>query len=392
MRVAIVHDWLYVSGGAELVLSEMLKCYPGADVFTLFDFLDRKDREKLGIGATKTSFLQKIPGMRRAHRMFLPLMPYAIEQFDFADYDLVISSSYAVAMGIITGPNQVHVAYVHSPMRYAWDLQETYLSHSKFSALKNFAARYFLHKLRIWDTRTANGPDILIANSKFVARRIKKTYGRIAEVINPPVYLADSRPPVAKGDHFFVASRLVPYKNIETIVRAFAKAPDLKLIVAGHGPQFEMLSRIATPNVTMKGFVSTAELRDLMASARAFVFAAEEDFGIVPVEAMAEGTPVIAYGRGGCLETVVDGQTGMFFHEQTPEAVLAAIRRFTEREGAISPEACRSHAEKFADSRFRAELIDAVDRTMAEVAASRGIAAHNPNEATAKAQTLETLP
>lgn len=366
MRVAIVHDWLYVAGGAELVLSEILGCFPNADVFTLFDFLSDEDRTKLGLGVTRTSFLQKLPGARKAHRMFLPLMPYAIEQFDFSKYDLIISSSYAVAMGIITGPNQVHVAYVHSPMRYAWDLQETYLSRSRFGGLKNIAARYFLHKIRIWDTRTANGPDILIANSNFVARRIKKIYGRSAEVIHPPVHLANSRPTVQKGDHFLVASRLVPYKNIETIVRAFANAPDLKLIVAGSGPQFEMLSKIAPPNVTMKGFVPTAELRDLMASARAFVFAAEEDFGIVPVEAMAEGTPVIAYGRGGCLETVVDGKTGLFFKEQTPDAVLASVREFIARQEEFTPESCRTQAEKFSASRFRSELVGAVTRTMDE--------------------------
>lgn len=366
MRVAIVHDWLYVVGGAERVLAEMIKCFPEADVFTLFDFLTPKDRASLGIQSVKTSFLQRLPGVRRRHTNFLPLMPYAIEQFDFSSYDLVISSSYAVAKGIITGPNQVHVSYVHSPMRYAWDLQATYMSRSNFGKLKEIVARFLLHHIRIWDSRTGNGPDVMLANSHFVARRIKKIYGRQASVLFPPVDLPTNPIASVRGDYFLAASRLVPYKNIEQIVRGFALTPDLRLVVAGDGPELAKLKSIATSNVSFTGFIETPKLRQLMASARAFVFAAEEDFGIVPVEAQSEGTPVIAYGRGGCLETVVPGQTGIFFYEQTPEAISQAVKTFIKQEKAFSSDICKAQAANFSSVRFRQQFTAVVDRALAE--------------------------
>jgi glycosyltransferase involved in cell wall biosynthesis len=284
MRVAVVHDWLYVLGGAEQVLREILKCYPDADVFTLFDFLTPEDRAKIGIKTTHTSFLQKMPLMRSKHRSYLPLMPIAVEQFDLSGYDLVISSSCAVAKGVLTGPGQVHVAYVHSPMRYAWDLQHAYLNESGLArGIKSMMARTLLHWIRMWDVRTASGPDVVIANSRFVARRIKKVYGRQAEVIYPPVNLSKQKSDFPAGRHFLAASRLVPYKKIEAIVRAFRDMPDLELVVAGSGPELHRLKQLAGPNTTFAGFVPDDELRDLMATARAFVFAAEEDFGIVVV-------------------------------------------------------------------------------------------------------------
>src|SRR3954466_6897794 len=222
MRVAVVHDWLYVLGGAEQVLREILHCYPEADVFTLFDFLTPEERSKLGFQKAHTSYLQKLPLMRSKHPSYLPLMPMAIEQFDLSSYDLVISSSYAVAKGVITGPDQVHVAYVHSPMRYAWDLQHSYLRKSGYShGIKSAIARVILHRMRIWDTRTAHGPDAIIANSAFVARRIRKVYGRPAHVIHPPVTLSTLNVDVPRAQHFLVASRLVHYKNIEAVVRSF---------------------------------------------------------------------------------------------------------------------------------------------------------------------------
>jgi glycosyltransferase involved in cell wall biosynthesis len=366
MRVAIVHDWLYVVGGAERVLAEMIKCFPQADIFTLFDFLKPEDRASIGIAATKTSFLQKMPGVRRRHTNFLPLMPYAIEQFDFSGYDLVISSSYAVAKGIITGPDQVHVSYVHSPMRYAWDLQGSYMARSNFGKLKQIAARFLLHYMRIWDARTGHGPDVMLANSGFVGRRIRKIYGREASVLYPPVDLPKTRIHSVRGDYFLAASRLVPYKNIEQIVRAFALIPDLKLVVAGDGPELAKLKAIATANVSFTGFIETPKLRQLMASARAFVFAAEEDFGIIPVEAQSEGTPVIAYGRGGCLETVAPGRTGLFFYEQTPEAISQAVKSFLKQEKSFSPDTCRSQAMKFSAERFRQQFLAVVNHALAQ--------------------------
>ena len=369
MRVAIVHDWLYTIGGAERVLQEMLRCYPDADVFCLFDFLTAEDRSKIGLNATRTTFIQKLPFVRRAHRAFLPLFPIAIEQLDLSPYDLIISSSYAAAKGVLTGPDQLHVSYVHSPIRYAWDLQHTYLARNK-SSITTFLARPLLHWLRIWDARTAHGPDMMIANSHFVARRIRKAYGRKARVLYPPVQLSSRANAPVERRHFLAASRLVPYKNIEAIVRAFSELPDQRLIVAGDGPEAGHLRKIAGPNVSFAGFVSDGSMRELMASARAFVFAAEEDFGIISVEAQSEGTPVIALGRGGSCESVLDGRTGLFFDTPEPAAIAACVRRFIEREGEFLPENCRAQADGFSAERFREGLRAYVNESIAEYKSS----------------------
>jgi glycosyltransferase involved in cell wall biosynthesis len=368
MRVAIVHDWLYVIGGAEQVLREILQCYPTADVFTLFDLLKPADRKKLGFKKSHTSFLQKMPMLGKHHRSYLPLMPIAVEQFDLSNYDLVISSSYAVAKGIITGPDQVHVSYVHSPMRYAWDLQHVYLKESGYeTGLKGLIARSILHRMRMWDIRTAHGPDAIITNSQFVARRVKKIYGRDAKVIYPPVTLSRRTMSLPAGNHFLAASRLVPYKRIEPIVRAFNTMPDLKLVVAGEGPESERLRKLAGPNVDFVGFVPDAELRDLMATARAFVFAAEEDFGIVLVEAQSEGAPVLALGRGGARESIAaNGRhaTGMFFKSADPDSIAGCVRSFIASESAFSRHDCRERANFFSAERFRRQFVQAVDEEM----------------------------
>lgn len=368
MRVAVVHDWLYTLGGAEQVLREILRCYPKADVFTLFDALSPEDREKIGFKKARTSFLQRMPFIKTKHRAYLPLMPIAIEQFDLSRYDLVISSSYAVAKGVITGPNQLHVSYVHSPMRYAWDLQHEYLNEGGYTAgIKSALARALLHRIRIWDTRTAHGPDAMMANSNFVAKRIKKVYGRDAKVIYPPVTMSSLPKDLPVGDHFLAASRLVPYKRIEAVIEAFNSMPDQKLVVAGDGPEAERLKALAGPNVTFAGFVSDERLRELMATARAFVFAAEEDFGIIVVEAQSEGAPVLALGRGGARETVSAApelRTGMFFDVNEPEAIAECVRAFIAREHEFSRDVCRAHAQKFSAERFRSELMGFVNDNM----------------------------
>ncbi|WP_284416944.1 MULTISPECIES: glycosyltransferase [unclassified Bradyrhizobium] len=368
MRVAIVHDWLYVLGGAEKVLQEILRCYPGADVFTLFDLLRPEDRAKLGFETSHTSFLQKMPLLRKYHRSYLPLMPLAIEQLDLSSYDLVISSSCAVAKGVLTGPEQLHVAYVHSPMRYAWDLQHQYLQESGYATgIKGLIARALLHKMRIWDARTAHGPDAIFTNSQFVARRIKKIYGRDAKVIYPPVTIAQRDAILPVGNHFLAASRLVPYKRIEPIVRAFNTMPDLELVVAGDGPEAARLKSIAGPNVRFAGFVPDKQLRDLMTTARAFVFAAEEDFGIIPVEAQSEGAPVLALGRGGARESILTTgprPTGMFFDSPEPEAIAACVRGFVAREKSISRLDCRQRAGFFSADRFRSQFVAAVNEEL----------------------------
>jgi len=369
VRVAIIHDWLYILGGAERVLTEILKCYPDADVFTLFDFLNDRDRKAIGLKQVHTSFMQRLPFIRTHHRKYLPLMPIAIEQFDLTAYDLVISSSHAVARGVITGPRQVHIAYVHSPMRYAWDLQHVYLRQSGLDrGLKGLFARWMLHRLRIWDVRTSYGMDRVISNSMFVARRIKKIYGRTATVINPPVRISGPISIAPRADYFLAASRLVPYKCMDIIIEAFNRMPHLTLVVAGDGPEAVRLRSMAGPNVEFRGWVTDAEMQDLMTLARAFVFAAEEDFGIAPVEAQAAGTPVLAYGRGGVLETIrVEGpdRTGLFFQDQTPESIIGCVESFIEIEGSFSRAACREQAELFSAEVFR-------NKFMAFVGASLG--------------------
>ena len=368
MRVAVVHDWLYVIGGAERVLREILNCYPDADVFTLFDFLTPDNRKELGFDRAQTSFLQTMPFMRKHHRSYLPLMPLAVEQFDLSAYDLVISSNYAVAKGVLTGPDQVHVAYVHSPMRYAWDLQHSYLRESGYArGLKSALARMTLHYMRLWDTRTASGPDAIIANSEFIARRIRKVYGRTAQVIYPPVTLAKQSADAPRRRHFLAASRLVPYKNIEVVIEAFRHLPDLELIVAGDGPQAKHLRALAGPNVSFAGFVSDSHMRELMTTARALIFAAEEDFGIIPVEAQAEGTPVLALARGGARETVVatpPQRTGMYFPHPEPRAIADCVRAFVAQEHTFSRSICRANASRFSAQRFRSEFKAFVDKEM----------------------------
>jgi glycosyltransferase involved in cell wall biosynthesis len=355
MRVAIVHDWFYVIGGAERVLQGMLRCFPQADVHCLFDLLPQSERLKIGYESSKTSFLQRMPGIRR-HMVYLPLMPIAIEQLDLRKYDVILSSSSAVAKGVLTGPDQLHVSYVHSPMRYAWDMQHTYLEEAGLArGMGSILARLMLHRLRIWDLRSVHGVDEYIANSKFIARRIQKLYRREAKVIYPPVSVPRVVSNVHKERYFLTASRLVQYKNTRVIVEAFRDLPDERLIVIGTGPELARLKKLSGPNVTFLGFVDDDERDRLMAAARAFVFAAQEDFGIVVVEAQARGTPVIALGCGGATETVVtDGPnpTGMFFTEPRADLITIAIQKFIQEEGRFSSGSCHQHASRFSENRF----------------------------------------
>jgi glycosyltransferase involved in cell wall biosynthesis len=356
LRVAVIHDWLYTLGGAEKVLASILRCFAGCDVHCLFDLLSPAERARVGYQHSHTSFIQKMPRLNRWHRHYLPLMPLAVEQFDLSGYDLIVSSSYAVAKGVLTGPDQLHIAYVHSPMRYAWDLQHQYLRETGMDrGLKSWLVRILLHRMRLWDVRSSHGVDAYVANSHFVARRIRKLYGRHAEVIYPPVDVPPTFAPVPKRDHFLTASRLVPYKNVRAIVEAFGHLPDLRLVVAGDGPERARLQALATPNVTFAGFAPDPELRQLMAEARAFIFAAEEDFGIVPMEAQAAGTPVLALGRGGARETVVtDGAapTGMFFDKPDALVIVATVQRFLEQAPRFDPAACHANALRFSQPRF----------------------------------------
>ncbi|CAN7735448.1 glycosyltransferase family 4 protein [Paraburkholderia hospita] len=364
MKVAIVHDWLVVSGGAEKVLENIIECFPDADLFSLVDFLE--DRACIKGKPVETSFIQRLPFARKRYRAYLPLMPIAIEQVDLSGYDLVISSSHAVAKGVLTGPNQMHVSYVHSPIRYAWDLQHQYLRESHMtSGIKSAMARVLLHYIRGWDSRSANGVDHLLANSKFIARRIKKAYRREATVIYPPVDLTHMPMRENKEDFYVTASRMVPYKCIDLIVKAFSQTPERRLVVIGDGPDMKKVIAAAGDNVTILGHQPFEVLVDHLQRARAFVFAAEEDFGISVVEAQACGTPVVAFGRGGALESVLGlpraRPTGVFFDEQTPESLLEAVARFEQYASLFDPRECRKNAERFSSEKFKAALTSFID-------------------------------
>jgi glycosyltransferase involved in cell wall biosynthesis len=360
MRVAFVHEWFTTFAGSEKVLEQMLAVFPQASVFVLVDFLPEQDRNFLAGRSVQTSFLQKLPFAATKHRQYLPLMPLAVEQFDLSSFDLVISSSHAVAKGVITGPDQLHLCMCYSPMRYAWDLQHQYLNESGLKrGLKSWLTRGVLHYLRLWDVRTVHGVDHFVTNSRFIERRIRKVYGRDAVVIYPPVKVDAFTLETSKESFFLTASRMVPYKRMDLIVEAFSRLPQHRLVVIGDGPDFEKVRAKAGPNVQMMGFQSFEVLRDHMQRARAFVFAAEEDFGITPVEAQACGTPVIAFGKGGSLETVLEGVTGLFFQEQTVESLREAITRFESSH--FDPVQIRAHAEGFSEVRFRAEFLAFVE-------------------------------
>ena len=366
MRVAIVHDWLVTYGGGEKVLEEILALYPDADLYSTVEFVPSAQRSFLGGREVTTSFIQHLPGARRHYRSYLPLMPLAVEQFDLGRYDLIISSSSAVAKGVLTGPDQVHVSYVHTPPRYVWDLQHQYLQGLGLGrGPRSWLVRVLLHYIRIWDARAGLGPDLLLTNSEFVARRIRKAYRREAEIIPPPVDVDSFLVREVKEDFYLTASRLVPYKRIDLIIDAFSQTPERRLVVIGEGPERGRLQLRAGPNIELLGYQPFTVLQDYMGRARGFVFAAEEDFGIVPVEAQACGTPVIAYGKGGVLETVRGlGQptpTGVFFDRQDPEALLEALDRFEAHRAHFSSSVLRQNAERFSPQQFRKRFTKAVE-------------------------------
>lgn len=366
-RVAIVHEWLETYAGSERVLEQLLLCYPSADVFAVVDFMGENERQFLQGRPVRTSFIQHLPFARRHFRNYLGLMPIAVQQLNLNGYDLVISSNHAVAKGVLTGPDQVHISYIHSPMRYAWDLQQQYLSQAGMQhGLRGMYARWLFSRLRQWDVSSAHHVDHFIANSSYIARRIMKAYRRDATVINPPVDVDRFRPVDGKSDFYLLACRFVPYKRAEIIVEAFAQTPARRLVVVGDGPERERVRQAAkgAANITFKGVVPQPELVDLMQRARAFVFAAEEDFGITLVEAQACGTPLITYGRGGALDIVAteDVPTGVLFEQQTTEAVREAVDRFERAEANITSHGCRANALRFSQARFRAEITGFVDR------------------------------
>lgn len=361
MKVAIIHDWLTSYAGSEKVLEQMIQIFPEAEIYSLVDFMPEKDRGFLQGKEVHTSFIQKLPLAKKQYRQYLPFMPLAIEQFDLSSYDLILSSSHAVAKGVITGPDQLHISYVHSPIRYAWDMQPQYLKESGLQkGLKGAMAKIILSRIRLWDYRTSNGVDHFVANSQFIANRIWKVYRREASVIYPPVNVSAFTAREDKEDFYLTASRMVPYKKMDMIAEAFAQMPDKKLVIIGDGPDMEKVRKHESSNIRILGYQPDHVLVDHMQRAQAFVFAAEEDFGITPVEAQACGTPVIAYGKGGALETVKGldeiAPTGVFYDQQSPKAIIDAVQRFESEKAKILPANCRKNAMRFSPEVFRQNL------------------------------------
>ena len=378
LDIGIVADWLVTYAGAERVIKEFLDLYPDSELYSVVDFLSDESRQLFHNKRAKTTFIQKFPSAAKKYQKYLPFMPLAIEQLDVSSHDIILSSSHAVAKGILTGPDQLHISYVHSPIRYAWDLQHQYLREAKIDkGLKGLIAKWILHKIRLWDYRTANGVDHFVANSKFIARRIKKVYGREADVIYPPVDVKRFSLCKQKDDYYFTASRLVPYKRIDIIVEAFSHMPDKKLVVIGDGSEMTKIKSKASKNIEILGYQPNNVMEEHMRKAKAFVFAAEEDFGITPVEAQACGTPVIAFGKGGALETIrpfgASSPTGLFFDKQEMGSIISAINQFENIQDVVDPVACRDNALHFSSERFQREVTNYIETKWMDFKKSKAI-------------------
>jgi glycosyltransferase involved in cell wall biosynthesis len=376
MKIAIVHEWLVTYAGSESWLSQALECFPDADLFAVIDFLDDEDRKLIKNKKAQTTYIQNLPFAKKLYKNYLPLMPRAIEQLDLSGYDIIISSNHAVAKGVIASPDQLHISYVHSPMRYAWDLQFQYLKESKLEkGLKGWFVKKLLHKLRTWDVISANRVDFFVSNSDYIAKRIQKCYRREATTIHCGVDITKFSKIAKKEDFYLAISRLVPYKKMDLIVSAFAKMPDKKLVVIGDGPQFKQIKKIANnySNIKILGYAKQEVVIDYMQRAKVLVFAAQEDFGLVPIEAQACGTPVIAYGKGGCLETVIPidnsdkktinlKPTGIFFKEQNIDSLKEAIYYFEKNQKKFTATACRKNVERFSKVIFKKKFKEFVMR------------------------------
>ena len=363
MKTALVYDWFAdVPGGGEKAFEAIYSLFP-SPIYTLL----HSEKSLQGAAYEKAiihpSFIQRFPKVLKNYRSYLPFYPLAIEQLDVSAYDLIISCSHCVAKGVLTNADQIHLCYCYTPMRYAWDLYHQYLHEAKITkGLKGRLAQFFLHYLRVWDTQSSSRVDAFGAISHYIAKRIQKTYGRKSTVIYPPVNTDFYQVGSSKEDFYLTASRLVPYKKIDIIVEAFSQMPEKKLVVIGDGPDMEKLKAKAAKNIELIGHQSDDSLKSHMQRAKAFLFAAIEDFGIVPIEAQACGTPVIAFGKGALLETVLKDQTGMFFEEQTAGAVQEAVARFEKNQDLFDPIKIRAHAEKFGYDRFAKEFQSWVER------------------------------
>jgi glycosyltransferase involved in cell wall biosynthesis len=364
MRIAVVHDWCPHFRGGERVVSRICRQFPNAEVFTLFDFLPADVKEEYFADvAFHTSPADRLPLVQKYYRSLFFLCPFLIEQFDVTGFDAVISSSAAYARGVITRPDQPHLCYVHSPARYAWDEQFSYFEQGRIGYRpKGLVYRAMLHHLRMWDIRTAHGPDLMLANSSFVRARIRRIYGRDAAVVHPPVEVDRLECQDERDDYYVAACFAAPYKRTDLLVRAFTAMPSRRLIVVGDQASRD-LRALAGPNVTFAGYLPRDEYVRTIGRAKAMVFAGCEDFGIALAEAQACGTPLVAYGRGGAADIVrpfgsARRPTGVLFPRQSADAVVEAVAAFEDAGAAITPRACRENAERFSEARFDAELLD----------------------------------
>ena len=368
LKVAIVHDWLVNYGGAERVVETFLEIFPQADIYTLV-YDEKKMEKSFPKEKVHTTFIQKIPKATKLYTKLLPLMPLAFEELNLTKYDLVVSSSSCCAKGIITSPNTLHLSYIHSPMRYIWDLYYEYKEKSNF--LVKIFMMAFSKKLRIWDITSSRRIDVLIANSNYIKKRIKKCWGLDAEVINPPVETEKYFPNNKEAEDFYVVfSRFVAYKRIDLAIEA-CKELGKKLVVIGDGEEREKLKKLADndKNIIFTGRISDEEVRDYLQRCKAMIFSAEEDFGIIPVEVQACGRPVIAYGKGGALETVVSGKTGVFFYEQNKESVVKAIEEFEEMK--FDTVDILENSKKFSKEIFKEKILKIVEEKLNEKNSNR---------------------
>ena len=356
LKIAIVADWLTVFAGAERVILQMHELFPNAPIYTsIYDPIKCSAFKKAEV---RESFLGKIPFARKKHRLFMPLMPIAFESMDFSEFDIVISSSHSAAKGIITQPKTLHISYCHSPMRYVWDHSHEYLKgHKSWSLLAPFY-RPLLHKIRMWDRIAASRVDHFIANSHYIQKRIKKYYKAESSVVHPPVDLKAFTSKKNKEDYFLALGRLIPYKRFDLAVKLALKK-NIKLKIVGTGPKLKDLKQIANENVEFLGYVNQKELTDLLQNAKGLIFPQREDFGIVPLEAMACGTPVIAFGKGGALETVIEKESGVFFQEQNIDSLEKALEKFIKIDW--NAQRIAKSVEKFSEAKFKSKLLTEIE-------------------------------
>ena len=380
IKIALVHDWLSkdYKGGAEKVLKEiglvLSKKNLNYDLYTLVNHLDKENLKELNQQKIFTSIIQNLPFSKKHFHKYLPLFPFAIEQFDLDAYNLVLSSSHSVAKGVITSPDQLHISYIHSPMRYAWDQMHIYLNQSSYKKLRlTLFLRLILQSLRKWDYISSVRVDKFIANSSFTAKRIKKYWGRESEIIHPPVNTNYFLPNENRGDFYLSVSRLVPNKRVDLLVKAFNKI-DFPLIIVGEGPEKKDLQIIANKNIKFLGFQKDFEIKKLMENCRAFIYAGIEDFGIAPVEAMAAGAPIIAYGKAGILDTVncitsnSKNPTGIIYKDQSPDALKECVQYFEDKKiwQKFSNFEINSWSQKFGVEKFHKKFTSFINQSFSE--------------------------